>query len=98
MMCFVQYQELICEAALLQTQVNAINCCFSACFGATQQGVVVFCFVFRGEGQVRIKFIILPKFTLKFDFKFHILDFVDTVYVSLSFNDSYLCQSFLICF
>ena len=51
-----------------------------------------------GGGQVRIKSILLPNFTLKIRFQIQILDFVDTVYVSLSFNDSNLCLSFLICF
>ena len=92
MMCFVQYQVLISEAALLQTQSKWYKLLFSACLGATKLG-------FGGKFECDSKlFAILLKITLKFDFFASFLNFVTKVYVRLSFNDSYRCLNFLFCF
>ena len=62
MMCFVQHQALISEAALLQTQSKWYKLLFSACLGAMELG-------FGGKFECDSNLLaIMPKITLKFDF------------------------------
>ena len=48
MMCFVQHQELIGEAALLKTLSKWYKLLISACLGATKLGL-------GGGGQMKLK-------------------------------------------